>query len=205
MAQRKENFNKEVKAYKNANPEKTHDASQFIVKEYYDKIKHDPDVGKIVEGKVAEWKREGLQKRSKTNIFSFWKKTPNSSNSGGKSGESASNVEASAEDDAEIEILPSQSNGSDAPDASSSSSASQQPADVSQSSSVGAPPPAKKTWHAEIVLDRTIRTTNNDITTFMHFRQTIHSSRFGTVRINLIVLRIREKAFFLAFKSLRCS
>ena len=151
MAQRKENFNKLVKAYKNANPEKTHDASQFIVKEYYDKIKHDPDVDKIVEGKVAEWEREGLQKRSKTNILSFWKKTPNSSNSGGKSGESPSNVEASADDDAEIEILPSQSNGSDAPDASSSSSASQQPADESQSSSVATPPPAKKTCPAELL------------------------------------------------------
>ena len=68
-------FNLLVKTFKQANPNLTHEKAQKRIKEYYDTIKNKPDVEKLAREKITEWKHEGIQKRQKNTLLSFWKKS----------------------------------------------------------------------------------------------------------------------------------
>ena len=53
------NFNMLVKAFKDANPDLTHNISQKKVKQYYDRIKNKPDGDKLtLEKKVTNFTRK---------------------------------------------------------------------------------------------------------------------------------------------------
>ena len=38
-------------------------------------IKSKPDVEKLAQEKITEWKHDGIQKRQKNTLLSFWKKS----------------------------------------------------------------------------------------------------------------------------------
>ena len=75
MADSADRFNLLVKIFKQANPNLTREKAQKRVKEFYDRIKNKPDVEKLAQEKITEWKHKGIQKRQKNTLLSFWKKS----------------------------------------------------------------------------------------------------------------------------------
>ena len=98
MADSANRFNLLVKTFKQANPNLTHEKAQKRVKEYYDTIKNKPDVEKLAREKITEWKHEGIQKRQKNTLLSFWKKSIPSV--------STSSINTAKQTEPDVEILP---------------------------------------------------------------------------------------------------
>ena len=71
-------FNLLVKTFKQVNPNLTDEKEQRKAKKYYDTIKDKPDVEKLAREKITKWKHEGIQKRQKNTLLSFWKKSKHS-------------------------------------------------------------------------------------------------------------------------------
>ena len=70
-------FNLLVKTFKQANANLTYEKAQKRVKAYYNATKNKPDVEKLSREKITEWKHEGIEKRQKNTLLSFWKKNQN--------------------------------------------------------------------------------------------------------------------------------
>ena len=123
-------FNLFGKTFKQANPNLTHEKARKKVKEYYDTIKNKPDVEKLAQENIIEWKHKGIQKRQKNTLLSFWKKS--------KPSVSTSSINTAEQTEPDVEILPAcqeAKSSNRAIVASSSSSLNQQVADPDSSSS----------------------------------------------------------------------
>ena len=157
-------FNLLVKTFKQANPNLTQEKAQKRVKEYYDTIKNKPDVEKLGQEKITEWKHKGIQKRQKNTLLSFWKKS--------KPSVSTSSINTAEQTEPDVEILLACQEAKSSNQTivtSSSSSLNQQVADPDLSSSnttniTTSLPPTKKTCHAENLVDRTIVKLTEEIT-----------------------------------------
>ena len=90
-------FNLFGKTFKQANPNLTHEKARKKVKEYYDTIKNKPDVEKLAQENIIEWKHKGIQKRQKNTLLSFWKKS--------KPSVSTSSINPAEQTEPDVEIL----------------------------------------------------------------------------------------------------